>query len=265
LNSEGIQAFNSAGLKTVNIDSSTGNVTIAGSFRSSVDNLGAVTIGQSGNVGRIRFYSPDGTTYSQIFSFDDSTVNGASADLKLRSSADDNGVYSMAALLENRYVAGRLSVNNGMYQYDGGGFYADNTVASIFYDPGTAVNQAAANCADFRSNYSIIGYKRGEADEQTLWLSEDKINFLGTFPDFEAPVGTNQALFTGSNDATAGSSSISLGYGATMASQLLPIISIRDDVQHSYSVTAADTDGFTVTISPAGSGVWAIYYWCFRI
>ncbi|MGW6738666.1 hypothetical protein [Streptomyces sp. NPDC055013] len=265
LNSEGLQAFNAAGSQTVDIDSATGNVTVSGTFRSTADNLGAVEVAQAGDVGHVKFYSPDGTTYARIFSKDDSTVAGASADIKIVSSTDDNGIVSFTGMLEDRYVAGRLTLENGFYVYKGGGFYADNSFAVMSYQPDATVGTIGQNAVSVADSNAIIGYKRGEADEQTLWLYEDNIRFLGTFPDFETPLGSNQAIFTGSNDATSGSSSISIGFGPTMDSQLLPIITIRDDVVHSYAITNSDADGFTLTISPAGSGVWAVYYWCFRI
>jgi hypothetical protein len=54
-----------------------------------------------------------------------------------------------------------------------------------------------------------------------------------------------------------------------MASQLLPIVSIRDSPTvantRGFVVTAADTTGFSVQLSGAADGGWSVYFWNYRI
>ncbi|WP_328932618.1 MULTISPECIES: hypothetical protein [unclassified Streptomyces] len=173
LNNEGLQAFNAAGTQTVDIDSATGDVTIAGTFRSTTDNLGAVEIGQGDDVGTIRFYAPDGSTYARIFSLDDPTSSGASADIKVVSSPDGTGVVSFTGHLSDRWVAGRLTIEDGIYTYKGGGFYANNSRALMQYDVDTSPGAGSRNNVEVTSGYSIIGANRGLSNEAYLMCKTD--------------------------------------------------------------------------------------------
>jgi hypothetical protein len=159
-----------------------------------------------------------------------------------------------------------------------GGFHSiDDTFARMGYAEGsqtygtvyTDVDNAILEIIDSGTRVSLgsssaqIFYKQGTADEQGFTFGVNTKHY-GSWDDFITASST-QGIFTGTVDAGSGTSALTLSYGPTMASQLIPIVAIRDDISHSFNISASDTSSFTTEISPAGSGVWALYFWCWRL
>jgi hypothetical protein len=275
LSSAGLLAYNGSGTQTVNIAAADGSVSIIGQLKSGTSGRRIEINPTATLLPEIRFYANTGTDYGSI--------NGVSAGTDVSvgvnsSPFDDAGVTcanrvyltSSAAALESitfpseqrrgGYVwaaPGALYAGFNRGGTEGGNFYADSNKAQVSY------GQGGEFYAD--ANQAFVGFGQGTGNENVLWFGNDSItHHTGKWDDF-TDRGTNMGLFTGSIDATSGSSSISISFGSTKASQMLPIYTIRDDVVHSNSCTASDATGFTATISPAGSGLWSIYFWCFRI
>lgn len=267
LNRDGLQAFNAAGAQTVDIDSATGDVTISGTFRSKADdNLGAIEIGQGDDVGTIRFYSPDGSTFARIYSLDDPTAPGESADIKIMSSFDDDGIASLTANLSDRWVGGRLTAEDGLLQFKGGGFYANNDRAYMTYSPDADAGTLSGNNAEITASYSIIGYNRGLSTEQSLWLSNSNIKMLGNFVNFTI-AESNQALLSGDVGFTGTATSVSVSYGTTMDSAFYPVAMIRDDAGRDglFMTSSPSTTGFTLQWATATNGAFGIHFWAWRM
>lgn len=266
LNNEGLQAFNAAGAQTVDIDSSTGDVTIMGTFRSTTDNLGAVEIGQGDDVGTIRFYSPDGTTYARVFSLDDPTAAGASADIKIVSSGDSSGIVSFTGHLEDRWAAGRFTIEDGIYTFQGGGFYATNSKALMSYAPNKTEGDLDNTSVILQSTSAAIGYNRGLSSEQAFVLGFSTTKHFGTWDNFSTPSVT-QGLWSGDVGFSGTSTSVTINYGVTMNGALYPLAMIRDDAGRDgiFMTSSPSTTGFTLQWATATNASYGIHFWAWRM
>jgi len=258
LNSGGIGAWNASGTQTVAIAGADGSVSIIGQLRSGTSGK-RIEINPTGALlPEIRWYPNSGTDYGYI----NAVSAGTDVSLGMNSSPyDDSGVqvisrnYLTPALAEVAVVRADTQARRGGYVWaqpgslyagfnrggvDGGQFYASDTVAGVGWDNGT----------DSSKNFFLF--------------QENLTRHLGRWRDYVA-ADSNEGLFTGSVAGASGASSFSTTYGPTMLTQLLPLASVRDDIVHSSAITASDTSGFTITISPAANGAWSIYFWCFRI
>lgn len=278
LNQDGLQAYNAAGTRTVSVGTD-GNVAIIGTLASGPAGTKRVVVNPAGtSLPEIRFYSNNGVEYGGI--------NG-------NSSTGDADVQM--GMFSSGWLAGDgVSRQSRIRVYDGGGTFQviqsedqatrggfvniSDTTARI----GSSTDDVTGGTALFTYDQVVmefvpgsgtqvqlygsqanIFYKRSTADEQGF-IFADVTNHYGTWSDYVSASST-QGIFTGTVDASSGSSSLTLSYGPTMASQMIPIVSIRDDIAHSFNISAADTSSFTTEISPAGSGAWALYFWCWRL
>lgn len=262
LNASGLQAYNAGGLQTVNIASSDGSVTILGQLISGTSGRRLEINPTATLLPEIRFYPTSGTDYGYI--------NGASSGTEVSvgvnsSPFDDSGttcvnrayVTATRARLESVVVGtearrgGYVWAHPGTFYagfnrggVDGGLFYADANVATIGWNDGTA---ATANYWRLQSNLT---------------------RHLGRWRDF-ITADSNEGLFTGTVPGADNASSLSLTYGSTMLTQLVPIVNIRDAPSiantRAFVLTAASTTGFTVQLSGASDVAWSVYFWCFRI
>jgi hypothetical protein len=91
---------------------------------------------------------------------------------------------------------------------------------------------------------------------------------IGRWADFVA-IASNEGLFTGTTTGTASGTSLTLSFGSTMDTQLVPIVSIRDAPTvantRGFCIFASDTTSFSVQLSGAADGAWSLYFWCYRI
>lgn len=262
LNASGLQAYNAGGTQTVNIASSDGSVTLLGQIISGTSGRRLEIMPTSTYLPELRFYANTGTNYAFI----NASSGGADSNLGMNSGTYDDGgvtVYTRALLTSTTsqfaVVRADTGARRGAYSHyspsqfhsgyhlggvDGGIYTATSAQAKIGWDAGVA---STANYMNYSSN---------------------RTRQIGRWSDYAVP-DTNEGIFTGSVAGGSGANSLSLTYGATMLTQLLPIVSIRDAPSvantRGFVVTAADTSGFTVQLSGAADGAWSIYFWCFRI
>jgi hypothetical protein len=279
MNQNGIEAYNSAGQQTVDIGTD-GNVSMIGTFSSGPEGSSKRVVLNPGNTGlpEIRFYSNDGTEYGGI--------NGAT------SSGDDDQEVAMGMFSSNWTGDADIERQSRIRLYKGGGSFevvtdeqqayggfhlitdtyarsgyrdAVQTYGTVYVDVDTAIVEIvdSGTALALGSTEASIFYKRATADEQGFIFGNTTTHY-GSWNDFVSASST-QGIFTGTVDASSGSSSLGLTYGPTMASQMIPIVSIRDDIAHSFNISDATAIGFSTEISPAGSGVWALYFWCWRL
>lgn len=258
ISADGYELYNAADTRTLFADADTGDVTILGQIISGTSGRRLEIMPTSTYLPELRFYANTGSNYAYI----NTSSTGSDANIGVNGGVfDDAGVdvYARAFLTsgtsEIAIVRDDTNARRGGYsRYSTSGFFAgynaNGTDGALF--SGTA-STARAGWTDGTS--STANYMQFESG---------LTRHIGRWRDYVA-ADSNEGLFTGSVAATSGATSFSTSYGPTMLTQPLPITSIRDDVVHSYAITASDTTGFTITISPAASGAWSVYFWCFRI
>lgn len=279
LNQNGLQAFNTAGQQTIDVGTD-GNVSIIGTFASGPVGSSKRVVMNPGNTGlpEIRFYANTGTEYGGI----NGVAYTGDTDVSM-------GMFSsnwIPSLPETEERQTRIRVYDGGGRFEvcnssdqgthGGSVYVDVDSAILSHDANSTVGgfvMARADSVSMGNNAgssvvlssmeSTLFFKKDTSAEQGFRL-DSTTNHLGTWPDF-VDLGSTQGIFSGSVAGTSSASSLGLSFGGTKASQLLPMYAIRDDIVHSSAVTASDSTGFTVTLSPAASGAWSLYFWCFRI
>lgn len=259
LNSGGIGAWNAAGTQTVAIAGADGSVSIIGQLKSGTSGKRIEINPTATLLPEIRFYPNTGTEYGYI----NALSSGTDVNLGMNSSPYDDGsgteVTSRAYLNTSN---AQLAVVRTDTQARHGGYVLASTssFAAGFIKNGTDGGIMLADASQGK-----FGYDDGTDANDNYWRHTSSVTrHIGRWQDFVA-ADSNEGLFTGSVAPTDGATSFSTSYGPTMLTQPLPLASVRDDIVHSSAITTATTTSFTITISPAANGPWAVYFWCFRI
>ena len=258
LNSGGIGAWNAAGTQTVAIAGADGSVSIIGQLKSGTTGR-RIEINPTGALlPEIRWYPNSGSDYGYI----NASSAGTDVNLGMNSSPyDDSGVQvtSRAYLNTNR---AELSIVRADTEARRGGYAW--ALPTSFY---AGFNRGGVDGGQFYANvdFGRVGWDDGTTSTKNIFQFESNLTrHIGRWRDFVA-ADSNEGLFTGSVAGSSGATSFSTTYGPTMLTQPLPLVSVRDDIVHSQAITDSTTAGFTVTISPAASGAWSVYFWNFRI
>ena len=259
MSAAGFEAYNTSGTRTFFADASSGDISIIGQLLSGATGKRLEINPTATFLPEIRFYPNTGDDYGFI----NAVSSGTDANLGMNSSPYDDGsgteVNSRVYLNTSN---AQLAVITADTQDRHGGYVL---AAANSFAAGYNKNGVDGGIMLVDGNLCKIGYDDGTDANDNFWRHTSSVTrHIGRWRDFVTP-DSNEGLFTGSVNATSGATSFSAVYGPTMLTQPLPITSIRDDVVHSYAITASDTSGFTITISPAASGAWAVYFWCFRI
>jgi len=267
LNSGGIGAWNAGGTQTVTIASADGSVSIVGQLKSGVSGRRLEINPTATYLPEIRMYPNTGSNYAY--------VNAVS-------SGDGTAVWFGANSGTFTHPDTSETSHNRLFMLDGNsGIYLEMVRSSDGAQNGPQLRLAhdwiSAEIKDTADadylgflhlgrDTAAWGINRGgtSSDAYIELTNAGRYDLKGRFYDYVG-VLSNAALFTGSVSPTSGASSWATTFGPTMLSQLLPICSIRDNVVHSQAITDSTTSGFEVTISPAASGAWAVYFWCFRV
>jgi hypothetical protein len=259
MSAAGIEAYNAGGDRTFFADAATGDVSIVGQLKSGTTGKRIEINPTSTLLPEIRWYPNSGSDYGFI----NAVSSGSDVNLGMNSSPYDDG--SGTSVTSRAYLStsnAQFSVVTADTQDRHGGYVL---AAANSFAAGYNKNGVDGGIMLVDGNLCKIGYDDGTDANDNFWRHTSSVTrHIGRWRDFVTP-DSNEGLFTGSVNATSGATSFSAVYGPTMLTQPLPLTSIRDDVVHSYAITAADTTGFTLTISPAASGAWAVYFWCFRI
>lgn len=264
MSSDGFETYNAAGTRTFFADATTGDIEIVGQLASGTSGRRLVVNPTDATKPEIRFYPSTGSAYGLLSAWDQTGVPGTDAAVQLKTSDDANGVFSVVGMDTSIATFGRYELGtSGTSYYGNGGFVRasdDGLLGGWFSGEGGDFG----GIVEATSTLGTVGYFGAAADTNYLECSSDGITrHYGTWSDF--PVAeTNRGIFTGSTGLTGGTV-VNIDYGPTMDSQLLPLYTVRDDIVHSSAATGADADGFQITVSPAGNGSWALYFWAFRI
>lgn len=108
-----------------------------------------------------------------------------------------------------------------------------------------------------------LGRRNDDGSTSEIWIAGSAVQYRGTWTNYWY-AEPDYGLFTGTvqmNDWNG----MSLGYGPTMASDMVPIATIRDSqAWHRWMISVSNRTGFTMALdsnSPDGS----VGFWCFRI
>lgn len=259
MSASGFEAYSAAGTRTFFADASSGDITIIGQLKSGTSGQRLEINPTATFLPEIRFYPNNGDDYGFI----NAVSSGTDANLGMNSSPYDDGAGTdVVSRLYLNTLNAQLAVIRADTQVRHGGHVQAS--ASSFV-AGYVKNGVDGGIMIADGTLGKFGYDDGTDANDNHWRHTSSVTrHIGRWRDFVS-ADSNEGLFTGSVVATSGATSFSATYGPTMLTQPLPICSIRDDIVHSYAITASDTSGFTITISPAASGAWSVYFWCFRI
>jgi hypothetical protein len=259
---DGFETYNSASTRTFFADAATGDIEIIGELSSGTAGRRLVVNPTGSTQPEIRFYPTTGTNYSVLSAWDNTSTPASAAAIQLKTSVDANSVFSAVAMDETTATFGRYKLAVDDTYYATGGFVdAVDAEIRVGHFSGFGGEYGGLLIAD--ADFAEVGYY-GAGNVTTWFFGDDGISrHYGKFPDFQVPL-SNTGLFTGSTSLTGGTV-VNIDFGPTMDSQLLPLYTIRDDIVHSSCASGSDSDGFQITLSPAGNGSWALYFWAFRI
>lgn len=262
ISADGYELYNTAGTRTLFADASNGDVSIIGQLVSGTSGKRLEINPTATLLPEIRFYPNSGSD----FGFINGVSAGSDVNLGMNSSPFDDGGVNCTSRVYLTTTAARLEVvrsdnedrrggfaiaqpgafSAGYHRggVDGGRFYGDEVQSTVGWDAGS---DSTANYFHFFSGRTI---------------------HVGRWADFAAP-GSSDGIFTGTVAGTSSATSLSLGFGITMDTQLVPIVSVRDAPSvantRGFCISASDSTGFTVQLSGAADGAWSVYFWCYRI
>ncbi|WP_354643856.1 fibronectin type III domain-containing protein [Kitasatospora camelliae] len=236
LNSAGLQAYSAAGTQTVNIASADGSVSIVGQLLSGTTGRRVEINPTSTLLPEIRFYPTSGSNYAYI----NAVSTGTDANLGLNS-----GTFVVGAdtLYERLYLTPN-SIQLALVDLDQnrkGGY--------------VAISRSAAS----------LGNTDGSLDYYLSVHDDGLILSSGYFHNYFSALTNRDALFVGYQDVS-GLTTVSFGYGTTMASTMAPVVTLADSgALKTTQVTSANTTGFTASFSAAASGGANLAFWIFRV
>ncbi len=255
LNSSGIEAWNANGVKTVSVSAATGQVKLVGGLSSGLTGQ-RIEINPDSGLPEIRFFPTRGNNYAFI--------NAVGSDDKAFL-----GMNSGKFTLNGKDSAFRLFLTDGMASLE--------TIRTDTQDPwGPALWLDAEDSA--RLSYVVgdtfhsyvtawgsgvgLGRRNDDGGYSELWLDNPALQYRGTFPNYWY-AGSDYGLFTGSVQSN-NWASLSLGYGPTMNSDMVPIVTFRDGgAVRAWQVTSSSRTGFTVGLASTSSG--SVGFWSYRI
>ncbi|MFD4596714.1 hypothetical protein ACFWPQ_01650 [Streptomyces sp. NPDC058464] len=279
LNSAGLQTYNASGTQTVNIAAADGSVSIIGTLQSGTSGKRLVINPTSTFLPEVRFYANNGTDYGYI----NAVSSGSDVNLGLNSSQFDDGggtqVISRAYLNtsnaelaviradnQNRYGGfvwagvGALYAGFNRANVDGGLLYADISQTSLaFMSGGVQQGQIYADASKGR-----VGWNPSDATGNYLDFVSNRTRHVGAWADYISASSTDGIFTANQAFVTAGDTSLTLSYGASMTNVMAPIVTFRHPSLRTWQVTASSVTAFTVSCGTSSGtpsiGVWSIRF-----
>ncbi|MGW0837558.1 hypothetical protein [Streptomyces prunicolor] len=259
LNSAGLQTYNAAGTQTVNIAAADGSVTIVGQLVSGTTGRRLEINPTATFLPEIRFYASSGSKFAYV----NSTSGGTDASLGLNAASYDPGdginvfprVFLTATASQFATVREDTFARRGPY-------VVLSTNASYF--AGYNADGADGGYMYADAGLGRFGWNPGDSAGQYLDFSSGRTRHTGKWADYLA-AGASDGLFTADEPfVAAGDTSLGLAYGATMASTMVPMVTLRHPTLRTWQITAASTTGFTVTVGTS-SGTPSLSVWSYRV
>jgi len=228
LSSDGIELYNAAGDRTLYGSAADGSISMVGQVRSTTGNGAALVVNPVGSITpQIRFYSPDGTTYSTIFGLDEAS-GGSDASLKMASSAAANGNLSLVSVQQGTIALGRYFLDaSNLYRPYGGASISTDDYSAIFFQQYPA---AVSGSIEVHSDY---------------------LRFYGQVPDSSTVFqGGTEAFLQGNGSVGANSSGDNHVFSQTLVGGTpLVFITVAHPNFRTLYVTARSSSGFTAAPS----------------
>lgn len=277
MSASGYELYNSAGTRTLFADAATGNVNIVGQLVSGTSGKRLEINPTATFLPEIRFYANNGTDYGYI----NAVSSGSDVNLGLNSSQYDDGggtlvisrTYLNTSNAELAVIRADTQARYGGYVWagvgalyagfnranvDGGRLYADIAQTSLaFMSGGVEQGQVYADASKGR-----IGWNPADATGNYMDFVSDRTHHIGAWADFIS-AGSTDGIWT-ANEAfvTAGDTSLTLSYGASMTNVMAPIVTFRHPTLRTWQVTASSVTSFTVSCGTSSGtpsiGVWSI-------
>lgn len=290
LNSSGLQAFNAAGNKTVDVAAATGSATFTGTFQTDFDNSTSphMKIQDSGDRTTIYFYDNSGLAGAGNFAFintpadanNDPRVGINSAEFDFGSGVmvrqrvflnTIGGMQIESYRIDDatKFPGGRLNLGPSGSQLDhrqptgtqnGGAVFVDGNGFILARNSAGTSNGAVISGGT--NDLTILVDNTGTAEIEIIMEDDGLISFWrGKWPNF-VDLGSRQALFTGGVNVASGTS-WATSYGTAKTGGVSPIATPRFGGAVGWCATAASNSAFTISSTATTSG--AIYFWCFRV
>lgn len=265
INSGGIGAWDSGGTQTIAIASSNGSVKILGNLISGTSGK-RIDISPFGTgLPEIRFYPTSGSNYG----FLNAAGSGSDVSIGLNSgSFTANSQTCEYRLFMTPSATSLEMVNTSAQVQNGPGLYMYDTQASMqvknsgserqgFVDVFSGGNGTAVSSA-------VIGHN-GASDSVDAWLevlADGTFNIIGSFNRDQG--FSNGALQCGSFNMSSAVAGVTISWGLTMISTVIPQVNLRDNSYPGLAVDALSTTGFGVGFSANTVGSSAINWWAWR-
>lgn len=258
MSDDGYELYNAADTRTFFADASSGDVSIIGQLKSGTAGK-RIEINPAGLLPEIRWYANTGSDFGYI----NAVSTGTDVSLGMNSSTFDDGTgtqviartYLNTGTAEFAVIRADTQARRGGFVWvaastlqagfnragtDGGKFYADSTKGQFGWNPDDSAN---GNYLDFTSG---------------------RTRHVGQWADYIA-AGTTDGIFTADEPfVSAGDVAIALGYGPTMASTMVPLVTLRHATLRTWQITASNTSSFTITVGTS-SGTPSVSVWSYRV
>ncbi|MFJ2866844.1 hypothetical protein [Kitasatospora sp. NPDC087314] len=256
MNSAGIEAWNADGVKTVSVSAATGAVKLIGGLSSGTTGQ-RIEINPGGGLPEIRFFPTSGSNYAFINAVGG---NNGSAYIGLNSgSFPHNGQTAAYRLYLTDYVSALETIRTDNQKPWGGAvrMTANDGAALVYLEEEKVHGYVTAQ--QWGAN---LGRYNDDGSASELWLNSSSLEYKGTFPNYWY-AEPDRGLFTGTVQLD-NWNRMSLGYGPTMNSDMVPIASFRwTQAILGWHVTDSSRTGFTVGVNANNSG--SVGFWCYRI
>ncbi|MGX4733185.1 hypothetical protein [Kitasatospora griseola] len=256
LNSGGIEAWNANGVKTVSVSAATGQVKLVGGLSSGLTGQ-RIEINPESGLPEIRFYPTRGNNYAFInaVGYDDKALLGMNS-----GKFPLNGKDAAFRLYLTDDIASLETIRSDTQDSWGPALWLDaQDSARLSYVVGNTFHSYVTAW----SSGVGLGRRNDDGSYSALWLDNPALQYAGTFPNYwyQEP---DRGLATGNVQAN-NWASFSLGYGPTMNSDMVPIVTFRDSgAVRAWQVTSSSRTGFTVGLASSSSGG-SIGFWAYRI
>ncbi|MFF2620082.1 hypothetical protein [Kitasatospora sp. NPDC058046] len=257
LNSGGIEAWNANGVKTVSVSANTGEVKLVGGLSSGTSGQ-RIEINPTAGLPEIRFFPTAGSNYAFINAIGG---NNGAAYIGLNSgSFPHNGQTAAYRLYLTEYVSALETIRTDTQKPWGGTVRMNASEgAALAY----MVEDKVHGYVIASQGGAQFGRRNDDGSDSELWLDNSALQYKGTFPNYWY-TEPDRGLFTGTAGMT-NWTAMSLSYGPTMKSPMVPIVTLRDwQAVRAWQVTASSLTGFTTTLASA-SADGSVGFWCYRI
>jgi hypothetical protein len=257
MSADGYELYDSTGTRTFFADADTGDVSIIGQLISGTSGRRLEIMPTSTLLPELRFYANSGSNYAYI----NAVSTGSDANLGLNGGTYDDGgtdVFARAYLTSGTSEVAIVRSDTTARQ----GAYTRYTTTNYF----AGFNSGGADGGMFSATASTgrAGWSFSDSAGQYHDYTSGRTRHVGRWADFLA-AGTTDGVWTADLPfGAAGDTAVSVGYGATMASTMVPVVTLRHPTLRTWQITASSTTGLTVTVGTS-SGTPSISVWSYRV